>query len=92
VLKIEAFEENHRFQTLATYFIDGASFIPIQNNFWSYFTLYEKKEGKYNLIGFCSCVKSHMDALKYRVMISQFIILTPYQRRGNGNFLLNVNG
>ena len=74
------------------FFIDGSSFIPIENNFWSYFILYQKtSENNYKLLGYSTTVNIHMELHKYRTMLSQFIILPPYQRKNYGYLLLDVN-
>ena len=42
VLKDDFINENMNLQCIVTFFIDGASAIPIENNFWHYFLLFEK--------------------------------------------------
>lgn len=44
VLKDDFIEENMNLQCIVTFYIDGASAIPIENNFWHYFLLYETTE------------------------------------------------
>ena len=79
-------------QILLPYFIEGANVINIEENFWNYFIIYEKSESDhYKIIGFCTLNHFHMDMNTYRSMISQFIILTPFQRQGLGLKLLEVN-
>ncbi len=92
ILKEKALAENWNFQCVCTFFIDGASFIPIEDNYWSYFTLYERDEEThgYNLLGFTSCLNVNQSFTAHRSMISQFLILPPFQRRGLGLFLLDV--
>lgn len=78
-------------QLLLPYFIEGANVIDIEEYFWHYFIIYEKAENSnFKLIGFCTLNHFHMDIYKYRSMISQFIILSPYQRQGLGLKLLEV--
>lgn len=92
ILKDKYEEINWNYQYLLTFFIDGASFIPIEDNFWNYFLVIERglesNESQWKLIGFCSYKNFHMALDRYCSMISQFWILPPYQRMGYGNFLL----
>jgi hypothetical protein len=88
ILKENALVENWNFQSMCTFFVDGASFIPIDDNFWNYFSLYDE-EG--NLIGFSSVKKFYQDINKHRSMVSQFLILPSYQRKGYGQLLLDVS-
>lgn len=79
-------------QLLLPYFIEAANVINIEEYFWHYFTIFEKNENEhYKLVGFCTLNHFHMDINRYRSMISQFIILNPYQRKGLGLKLLEVN-
>ena len=99
--------ENHSLQSLCTFFIDAASFIPIETNFWNYFLLIEyfnpyaederhiylknneEDDAKnWHVIGFSSYKNFHFELNKYNSMISQFLILPPYQRKGYGTLLL----
>ena len=78
-------------QLLLPFFIEAASVIEIEENFWHYFIIYEKNENEhYKLVGFCTLNHFHRDITQYRSMISQFIILNPYQRKGLGLKLLEV--
>ena len=84
------------FQALCTFFIDAASFIPIEENFWGYFIIVENVENKdkkddkenWRTLGICSYKNFHIELYKYFTMLSQFLILPPYQRKGLGTFLL----
>lgn len=92
--------ESYSLQALCTFFIDAASFIPLETNFWGYFLIietYEEKEKdnqindknkRWHTIGFTSYKNFHIEFEKYYTMISQFLILPPYQRKGLGTFLL----
>ena len=44
VKKDNFIEENMNLQSMITFFIDGASAIPIENNFWHYFLLFENDQ------------------------------------------------
>lgn len=51
--------ESYSLQALCTFFIDAASFIPIETNFWGYFLITEiydekEKDKKWHTLGFCS--------------------------------------
>jgi hypothetical protein len=50
ILKDNFVKESMNLQTIITFFIDGASSIPLENNFWHYFLLFEKDEVKLYLI------------------------------------------
>ncbi len=91
ILNDDFIKENINFQSLCTFFIDAASFIPLETNFWGYFfPIIRKKENNKNWfsVGFCSFRNFHMELYKYCSMISQFLILTPFQRKGYGTFML----
>jgi len=78
-------------QLLLPFFIEAANIIDIEENFWHYFIVYEKNENEhYKLVGFCTLNHFHRNIQTYRTMISQFIILNPYQRKGLGLKLLEV--
>jgi len=96
ILKVDYTEENYSIQALCTFFIDAASFIPIEENFWGYFIIVENVENKdkkdekenWRTLGICSYKNFHIELYKYFTMLSQFLILPPYQRKGLGTFLL----
>jgi len=78
-------------QLLLPFFIEAANVINIEEYFWHYFIIFEKNENEnYKLVGFCTLNHFHRDINTYRSMISQFIILNPYQRQGIGLKLLEV--
>ena len=100
ILSDDFTHENYSIQALCTFFIDAASFIPIEENFWGYFVVVEnmetkddKKEDKekienWRTLGICSYKNFHIELYKYYTMLSQFFVLPPYQRKGLGTFLL----
>jgi len=83
-------DENYSIQALCTFFIDAASFIPIETNFWGYFLIMENIDNNKNwkTLGICSYKNFHIELNKYFTMLSQFMIFPPYQRKGIGTFLL----
>lgn len=90
--------ESYSLQALCTFFIDAASFIPLETNFWGYFIVIEyynekddninNKGNNWHTIGFTSYKNFHIEYNKYYTMLSQFLILPIYQRKGVGTFLL----
>ena len=89
ILKDDFTAESYSLQALCTFFIDAASFIPVDTNFWGYFLVIETGEDKnWHTVGFSSYKNFHIELEKYYTMISQFLVLPPYQRKGMGTFLL----
>jgi len=92
IIKDNFVDKNFHFQAICNFFIDAASFIPIYTNFWNYFVIIsrnDKNSKDFYTIGFASFKNFHKNIQDYTTMISQFLILTPYQRKGNGILLLN---
>ena len=83
-------DENYSIQALCTFFIDAASFIPVETNFWGYFLIVENIDNNKNwkTLGICSYKNFHIELNKYFTMLSQFMVFPPYQRKGIGTFLL----
>ena len=93
ILNNDFTSESYSFQALCTFFIEEASFIPLETNFWGYFLITENydekdKDKKWRTIGFVSYKNFHIELNKYYTMLSQFLVFPPYQRKGNGSFLL----
>ena len=84
ILTREKFHIN--FQRLVTFFINGASEIPLVYNHWNYYILFEDSK----TVGFCSVARFHMSLNTYRSMISQFFIFPCFQRKGYGFNLLDT--
>ncbi|TNV83269.1 hypothetical protein FGO68_gene11080 [Halteria grandinella] len=94
---------NRRLQALFIFFIDGASFISVDQN-WSYFLVYSDNnlvayatayEQKKSLFGKRDGSSSHSTPAKagkytYKLRISQFIVLPTCQRLGIGSTLLEL--
>ncbi|EKX54736.1 hypothetical protein GUITHDRAFT_99389 [Guillardia theta CCMP2712] len=87
-------------QSLAMWCIETAGCIEVPDERWNIFTLYKKvtKNGstKFILIGFLTAYKywvydretQKLD--KYRMRISQVVVLPPFHRQGYGSKLLNA--
>ena len=98
ILKDDYTDENYSIQALCTFFIDAASFIPIETNFWGYFVIVEncgstkdkneENNTNWKTLGICSYKNFHIELYKYFTMLSQFFVFPPYQRKGVGTFLL----
>ena len=98
ILNDDFTSESYSLQALCTFFIDAASFIPLETNFWGYFLVIEYYNEKVNninnlgknwhTIGFTSYKNFHIEYNKYYTMLSQFLVLPIYQRKGVGTFLL----
>jgi histone acetyltransferase 1 len=92
-------------ETWLLWFIDGASYIDVDDGKWEFFTLYEKTTldgssvtngagvngypGRYHFVGYCTVYRYYAYPDKCRPRISQFLILPPFQRQGLGSRLLN---
>ena len=72
-------DENYSIQALCTFFIDAASFIPVETNFWGYFLIVENIDNNKNwkTLGICSYKNFHIELNKYFTMLSQFMIFPP---------------
>ena len=98
ILKDDYTDENYSIQALCTFFIDAASFIPVETNFWGYFVIVKNCEStkdkniendiNWKMLGICSYKNFHIELYKYFTMLSQFFVFPPYQRKGVGTFLL----
>ena len=85
-------EVNRRFQAIFQFYIDGASFIDFDPN-WHYFVCYMD----HKLVGYTSVLEekrlvagSKKNNFTSRVLLSQFIVLPPYQGLGLGSTLLRA--
>lgn len=74
-------EQNYFAQAVLPFFVDGASQID-PNRYWKYFLVYEQNTDK--LVALCTVFEAHHHAEKFRLKISQVLVLPPYQRRGIG--------
>ena len=78
-------------QTLAQLVIDGASPIDVDDPNWRFFAVFrrEKSTHRFESVGFCSLYRFYLfpGPDTWRMRISQFIILPPYQHHGHGSRL-----
>lgn len=89
------FREYHRrMQLFVLLYIEGGSYINEEEDTWEFFTLFEKRkrrdasqEATYHFAGYSSLYPFYHFPEKVRLRLSQFVILTPYQRQGHGSEL-----
>ncbi|KAF8968343.1 acyl-CoA N-acyltransferase [Flammula alnicola] len=89
------FREYHRkMQLFILLYIEGGSFINEEEDTWEFVVLYEKRKRRdsshtvsYHFVGYSSLYPFYYYPEKIRLRLSQFVILTPYQRRGHGSEL-----
>jgi len=84
------------FQSVLLLFIDGLSFIEL-DQYWTYYILYKKKflpalkAYIYPVVGYATTYEFWKPkADECRTRISQFLILPPFQKLGFGTHLLDV--
>ncbi|XP_028136374.1 histone acetyltransferase type B catalytic subunit [Diabrotica virgifera virgifera] len=90
----EDFKKFHQaFETYVIWFIDGATFIDLDDEKWEIFYVYEEvkhpKTGEMCItpVGFCTVYKFYSYPANIRSRISQFFILPTHQKRGLGTAL-----
>ncbi len=83
------------FQSVLMFFIDGLSFIELDQH-WTYYIMYKKvrlggKKRAFSVVAFAT-VYDFWDTKPglCRTRISQFMTLPPYQKQGFGSALLDV--
>ncbi|KIJ44181.1 hypothetical protein M422DRAFT_60053 [Sphaerobolus stellatus SS14] len=92
------FRDYHRrMQIFILLYIEAGSYIQEEDDRWEFVVLYEKRKRKdaartpvYHFVGYSSlypfwCWPDHI-----RLRLSQFVILSPYQRHGHGSDLYNA--
>lgn len=93
---------HERLQTFLKWFIEGASYIDMDDERWEYFVMYEKLpldksstrsnsaplEFQYCFVGYCSVYRFYAFPDCSRPRIAQFFVLPPFQRIGLGTKLL----
>lgn len=101
----KGFQEYHsKMETWLLWFIDGASYIDIDDDRWDFHVIYEKTSAitgtnghsngssgdhtRYHFVGYCTVYRYFAYPDQTRPRISQFLILPPFQRKGLGAFLL----
>ncbi|KAJ7915537.1 histone acetyltransferase type B catalytic subunit [Mycena leptocephala] len=89
------FRELHRrMQLFILLYIEAGSYINEEEETWEFFVLYEKRKRRttpnsttYHFVGYSSLYPFYCFPEKIRLRLSQFLILTPYQRYGHGSEL-----
>ncbi|KAF9533547.1 acyl-CoA N-acyltransferase [Crepidotus variabilis] len=89
------FREYHRrMQLFILLYIEGGSYINADEDTWEFVLLYEKRKRKddshavaYHFIGYSSLYPFYYFPENVRMRLSQFVILTPYQRHAHGSEL-----
>lgn len=76
---------NKHLQALLQFYIEGASFIPV-DELWHYFLVY--LEG--NLVAYATTFEEYHKVPRAAVTISQVLVLPPYQKYGIGSELLKI--
>lgn len=92
-----------KIQTWLLWFIDGASYIDIDDDRWEFFVMFEKSgdhvngdgvtnasHSTHHFVGYTSVYRYYAYFDKIRPRISQVLILPPYQRQGLGAHLLET--
>ncbi|KAI8906052.1 histone acetyltransferase type B catalytic subunit [Gorgonomyces haynaldii] len=88
------FKEYHRrMQVFLLWFIEGASFIEETDDNWQILLLFKKvrigQKQRFDIVGYTTYYPFYHYPDKWRMRISQFMILPPYQRQGCGKLLYN---
>ena len=78
---------NNQMQQLFVFFIDGASFIDVDDH-WKYQILVCKNPRA--IVGFATTYQLELNNGSTATRISQFLILPPFQKRGLGKVLLEA--
>lgn len=66
-------DKNHYLQALLQFYIEGASFIPVDQR-WNYFLVYMDKK----LVAFATAFEEYLSVPKAPATISQVLVLPPY--------------
>jgi histone acetyltransferase 1 len=78
-----------RIKIFALLYIDGAVTLTTDDTKWIFFIQYEQLGEKYRMVGYVALYKFFYYPDKWRMRISQFLILPHYQRQGHGMTLYN---
>ncbi|PPQ70918.1 hypothetical protein CVT24_009980 [Panaeolus cyanescens] len=89
------FREYHRrMQLFILLYIEGGSYINEDEDTWEFVILFEKRKRadpslgvSYHFVGYSSLYPFYHFPEKVRLRLSQFVILSPYQRQGHGSEL-----
>ena len=80
---------NGSYQSYLFLDIDNWSVIE-EDPYWDYYILFEKSNSNYSIAGFVTIYKSYHSLDKFRMRISQFVILPHYQRKGLATKLYDI--
>lgn len=92
------FREYHRrMQLFILLYIEAGTYINEEDEVWEFVLLFEKRKRRasphlatYHFVGYSSLYPFYHFPEKVRLRLSQFVILTPYQRHGHGSELYNA--
>lgn len=75
--------------------IDGGTYIEARDPRWEFYGLFEHRrrasgEESYRCVGYCTAYRFYSLKHSFRLRISQFLLLPPYQKRGHGRRLLSA--
>lgn len=93
--KTPGFKEYHRrMQLFILLYIEGGSYISEEEDVWEFMVLYEKRKRRntedvftYHFVGYSTLYPFYCFPEKFRMRLSQFVILPPYQQEGHGSAL-----
>ncbi|KAI8876186.1 acyl-CoA N-acyltransferase, partial [Backusella circina FSU 941] len=85
-------EYYQRMQVFALFFIEGSSYIDVDDEKWEIYTVFQfkKETDSYDFIGYCNAYPFYCWPENIRMRISQFLILPPYKQRGHGSKLYST--
>lgn len=81
---------HERLQLFLLFFIDRSSFINMDDPHWEIILLTERIDNNWIIIGYTTLYKFFCYPDRWKLRISQFLILPPYQRQGHGQRLLRL--
>ncbi|KAI0040276.1 histone acetyltransferase type B [Auriscalpium vulgare] len=89
------FKEYHRrMQLFILLYIEAGSYIDEDEELWEFVVLFEKRKRRsiprvetYHFVGYSSLYPFYCFPDKVRLRLSQFVIVSPYQRQGHGSEL-----
>lgn len=95
-----AFQSYHeRLQTFLLFFVDAASYIDVNDEFWTFYLVFERyrpngncadEPWRYASVGYMTVYHFYAYPDRKRPRVSQVLILPPFQRSGHGQQLLKV--
>lgn len=87
-------EFHQKFEPLLIFYIEGANFLDLEDDRWTFLHIYEESlcgnKYIYNLAGFCTIYNFYKNVYNNRARISQILIFPPYRRQGLGTKLLTM--